>query len=109
MTATGRWEYLFVHLGHARGFKDTSWRPFKVNNEKLPRWEAGPDWKDYFQQLGAEGWEFVTFDEQFIADPVIGGKLAIFKRFTPHAEVKRVGTNEQQQQPKHTSPFTTTS
>ncbi|GEM_PF-1626337 len=74
------WEYLFVHVGHARGFHESTWRPYKVNGKELPKWEKGPHWQDYFHELGNQGWEFITFEETFIEDTLIGGKLAIFKR-----------------------------
>ena len=80
MAAYDRWEYLFVHIGHSRGFHEVSWRPYMINGEKLPQWQKGPRWQDFFHQMGKEGWEFVTFDSDFLDYPVAGGKLAIFKR-----------------------------
>jgi hypothetical protein len=94
------WKYLFVQIGHARGFKANIWRPYAVNGEPLANWEKGPDWQTYFQKLGDEGWEFVTFDDHFLTDPVIGGKIAIFKR-PRHKEprLKRVAPAEEHRPP----------
>lgn len=80
MTAKQQWEYLFVQVSAARGFTSTTWRAFAVNNNPLPNWERGPEWQDFFQQLGEQGWELVSFEEHFLTNPVVGGKLAIFKR-----------------------------
>ncbi len=93
-----QWDYLFVQIALSRGFQTSVYRPFAVNGEKLDRWDRGPDWQEYFQTLGLEGWEFITFDEVFLNDPVIGGKLAIFKRRRPAPEeeprLKRIGTGQ---------------
>ena len=51
-----------------------------VNDEPLPRWKSGPIWTAYFHQLGDQGWEFVEWEKDFIDEPAIGGKIAIFKR-----------------------------
>ncbi|GAB4573213.1 MAG: hypothetical protein Kow0077_14950 [Anaerolineae bacterium] len=75
-----KWEYLFVQVSPARGFTTMTWRAFAVNNEPLPNWQRGPEWMEYFQKLGEEGWELVTLDDHFLTNPVVGGKLAIFKR-----------------------------
>lgn len=80
MTAYDQWDYLFVQVSPARGFTTTAWRPFAVNGTPLPNWERGLEWQDYFHQLGNEGWEFVTFNDHFLTNPVVGGQLAIFKR-----------------------------
>ncbi len=80
MAVNPHWEYLFVHIGLASGFRAPTWRPYAINGEELPQWEKGPLWQDYFHQLGQEGWEFVAFDETLVDNKVVGGKLAIFKR-----------------------------
>ncbi|MBN2472541.1 MAG: hypothetical protein JXN59_17580 [Anaerolineae bacterium] len=80
MTGRPQWEYLFIQVSAARGFTSTTWRVFAVNNNPLPNWERGPEWQDHFQQLGEQGWELVSFEEHFLTNPVVGGKLAIFKR-----------------------------
>lgn len=78
--AQQKWEYKFVQFALSRGFKINIYRPIAINDEKLDNWERGPSWQDYFEEQGAAGWEFVTFDEVFLTDTVAGGKLAIFKR-----------------------------
>lgn len=99
-----RWEYLFVHIGHASGFREVTWRPFKVNRKPLPAWEKGPHWQDYFQELGTQGWEFVTFEDSFIDDKIVGGKVAIFKRrIVREPEVRRIAQREENAE--HKPPF----
>lgn len=75
-----KWEYLFVQVSPARGFTSTTWRAFAINDEPVANWERGPEWQDFFQQLGQRGWELVAFEEHFLTNPVVGGKLAVFKR-----------------------------
>ena len=90
--STPRWEYLFVHIGLARGFTDVAWRPYSANGQRLDHWERGVGWQDYFQEVGSQGWEFVTFDDHFLKDTSIGGKLAIFKRAVPTLQPTTRGT-----------------
>jgi len=80
MMTSAQWDYLFVHIGLARGFSDACWKPYSINDRPLGQWEKGPTWQEYFQQLGDQGWEFVTFEERILANPGIGGKIAVFKR-----------------------------
>lgn len=95
-----QWDYLFVQVCPARTFTTTSWRAFAVNDEPLPNWERGMEWQEYFQQLGNQGWELVTFEEHFLTNPVLGGKLAIFKRRRPRElKLKRLATDETSQTP----------
>lgn len=97
-----RWEYLFVQVSPARGFTTTTWRAFAINNEPLPNWERGPEWQDYFQQLGQQGWELVTFEEHFLTNPVVGGKLAVFKRpqcEQPLRQIRRIQSQNVEQPP----------
>jgi hypothetical protein len=91
MSAPDQWEYLFVQIAHARGFKVNVWRPYAVDGERLQNWERGPEWQEFFKEVGQQGWEFVTFDDHFLTDPIVGGKLGIFKRRRPaEPQLKRV-------------------
>lgn len=95
-----QWEYMFVQIALARGYQTNVYRVFAINNEQVPSWDRGKIWQDFFHEKGAEGWEFMMFDETFLTDAVIGGKLAIFKRAKEspaEVQVRRIGT----------SPFTT--
>ncbi len=96
MTDSEKWEYLFVHIARASGYQGGSWRPYQLNEQVLPNWEKGPLWHAYFQELGEQGWELVTFDEGLVDNKMVGGKVAIFKRC-------RGGRRESQ----HQSPFIT--
>ena len=50
-----KWEYLQVKPNHARGL-----RPQWINGQMLPDWHKGPEFFDYLEQLGDQGWELVT-------------------------------------------------
>lgn len=90
MATQAQWEYLFVHVGLARGFSEATWKPYSINDRPLSQWERGPTWQEYFQSLGDQGWEFVTFEDRFLSNPVIGGKIAVFKRLRSAVPIKQL-------------------
>jgi hypothetical protein len=93
MSTQVQWDYLFVQVAPARGFKTNVWRICAINGERQQNWERGREWQEFFQEAGSKGWEFVTFDDHFLTDPVVGGKLAIFKRArAKEPSLKRVTT-----------------
>ncbi len=51
------WEYLTLvaDLG-----EHGTWRPWKVNDQVLPNWVAGPALTEYINDLGRLGWELVS-------------------------------------------------
>ncbi|MBN1964370.1 MAG: hypothetical protein JW910_06975 [Anaerolineae bacterium] len=96
-----QWEYLFVHIAPASGYNEVVYRPYKTSEERLPRWKAGPTWMEYFKQLGNQGWEFVAWEADFVDEPAIGGKLAIFKRPRESAREAMPAPPPQAIQPPH--------
>jgi hypothetical protein len=52
-----KWEYLEVQPATPFG---GGLKAMVVNRRELRNWEQGPDFHEYINQLGAEGWELVT-------------------------------------------------
>ena len=79
-----------AHVGLARGFSEATWKPYSINDRPLDQSDRGPTWQEYFHSLGDQGWEFVTFEDRFLSNPVIGGKIAVFKREREAVPIKQL-------------------
>ena len=51
------WQYLVLTMDLAGGDRMRArWK----NHAEIPNWKQGPEFYDYLDQLGIEGWEMVT-------------------------------------------------
>ena len=53
-----KWEYLEVYLEYEK----SSPRPRLVNGRELPDWKKSPSYIEYFNGLGAQGWELIGWE-----------------------------------------------